>query len=584
MTKRNKWTAAAVAIIAMLVFLSACSGSAGSNSGSNSGSKAGNNAETEVSPDPSEQPEITLNVFSNLSNYAGEQPGWFGKLIKDKFNIKLNIISGGQRESTMMASGDLGDIAVAINIVDATKAGLLLDWNKDGLLDKYGRDIKEYAGQSLDAISKQYGGGTAVYAVGHNVGSGSGPSEGANMTFGPWLRWDLYQQLGSPEIKTVEDYLSVMKQMQELSPKSDSGKPVYGFSLWSDWDGTGSMNVGSIAALYGYNVGDGFNIADLILTKADEAKWQGLIDENSAYMRGLKFFFEANKMGLLDPDSLTQKFPDVANKYSDGQVLFAQFPWVTDGYNTEEHVNEGKGFAFVPFAEEQMSTVGYNPYGGNWYWSIGAKTKYPERVMQFMNWMFSPEGVQESRTGPKGLMWDIQDGKPTLTEFGYKAITNSVNMPDEYGGGLFKDGGNQINNSTLNLSTINPETGEPYDHTMWTSYLENNPNPVTKSWRDAMGELTVKDYVVKNNKVAVQPPYFSEQARTEEPSSIKQKKSEVGKVIKEYSWKMMYAKDDNEFTRLNEEMVSKAKGLGYDEVVKWQAENYEKTVGAALKK
>ena len=78
----------------MLVFLSACSGSAGSNCGR---SNAGNNAETEVSTDPSKQPEITLNVFSNLANYAGEQPGWFGKMIKDKFNIKLNIISGGQK-------------------------------------------------------------------------------------------------------------------------------------------------------------------------------------------------------------------------------------------------------------------------------------------------------------------------------------------------------------------------------------------------------------------------------------------------------------------------------------------------------
>lgn len=584
MTKRKQWTMAAVLLSAMLVFTSACSSSKGSNTASNSGSNAGNNAETNVSTDPSKQPEITLNVFSMLANYDGEQPGWFGKMIKDKFNIKLNIISGGQKESTMMAAGDLGDIAVAINIVDATKAGLLLDWNKDGLLDKYGQDIKEYAGQSLDAISKQYGGGTAVYAVGHNVGSGSGPSESANMTFGPWLRWDLYQQLGSPEIKTLEDYLTVVKQMQELSPKSDSGKPVYGFSLWSDWDSVMALNAKVMAQFHGYNEGDGFNNAELMMTKADEAKWQGVLDENSYYMRGLKFFFEANKMGLLDPDSLTQKFPDVINKYNDGQVLFAQFPWLTDGYNTEKHVNEGKGFAFVPFAEEQMSTVGYNPYGGNWYWSIGSKTKYPERVMQFMNWMFSPEGVQESRTGPKGLMWDIQDGKPTLTEFGYKAITNSVNMPDEYGGGLFQDGVNKINNSTLNLSTINPETGEPYDYTMWTSYLENNPNPVTKSWRDAMGELTVKDYVVKNNKAAVQPPYFSEQARTEEPSGIKQKKAEVGKVIKEYSWKMMYAKDDNEFASLKEKMVSKAKGLGYDEVIKWQVENYEKTVGAALKK
>ncbi|QYR22646.1 ABC transporter substrate-binding protein [Paenibacillus sp. sptzw28] len=579
--KRNKWTAAAVAMIAMLVFLSACSGSAGTNSATNSG----NNTGTEVSTDPSKQPEITLNVFSNLSNYTGEQPGWFGKLIKDKFNIKLNIISGGQqRAATMMASGDLGDIAIAIDIVDASKAGLLLDWNKDGLLDKYGQDIKKYAGQALEANSKQYGGGTAIYAIGQNVGSGSGPSEGANMTFGPWLRWDLYQQLGSPEIKTLEDYLPVVKKMQELSPKSDSGKPTYGFSLWSDWDGVMALNPKVMAQFYGYNDGDGFNDAELMMTKADEAKWQGLLDEDSYYMRGLKFFFEANKMGLLDPDSLTQKFPDVTNKYSDGQILFAQLPWLTDGYNTEKHVNAGKGFAFVPFAEEKMSSAGFSPYGGTWYWSIGAKTKYPERVMQFMNWMFSPEGVQETHIGPKGLLWDIVDGKPTLTEFGYKAVSNSVDMPAEYGGGLFKDGVNQMNNRTVNLSMINPETGEPYDYSMWTSYLNNNPNPVTKSWRDAMDALTVKDYVVKNNKVAVQPPYFSDKAKTQEPSDIKQKKAEVGKVIKEYSWKMMFAKNDNEFASLKEAMVSKAKGLGYDDVIKFQVDNYEKTVGAALKK
>ncbi|WP_307199844.1 hypothetical protein [Paenibacillus harenae] len=95
-------------------------------------------------------------------------------------------------------------------------------------------------------------------------------------------------------------------------------------------------------------------------------------------------------------------------------------------------------------------------------------------VMQFMNWLYSPEGVQEATAGPKGLTWDIQDGKPTLIEFGYQAVTNSVNIPDEYGGGKFSDGGNQINNSTLVRSMINPETGEPYVNTMWSSYLCSN--------------------------------------------------------------------------------------------------------------
>jgi len=52
------------------------------------------------------------------------------------------------------------------------------------------------------------------------------------------------------------------------------------------------------------------------------------------------------------------------NKYSDELILFAQFPWLTDGYNTEERTAEGKGFAFVPFTEEKVFSSGYNPYGG----------------------------------------------------------------------------------------------------------------------------------------------------------------------------------------------------------------------------
>ncbi|WP_082614773.1 ABC transporter substrate-binding protein [Paenibacillus sp. Soil787] len=592
MIRGKKWAVIAVSLSAMLVFLSACSAGSGKSTTDNSSHPQTSTSGDKGSTDPSKQQEVTLTVFSTLANYAGDQPGWFAKLIKDKFNIKLNIIAsnlagGQQKVGTMMASGDLGDIVVGLggrDYTDAIKAGMLLDWKKDGMLDKYGKDIAKYASKALDANSKQFGSGTGIYGIGHNVGSGSGPSEGADMTFGPMLRWDLYQKLGKPEIKTLEDYLKVVKQMQQLSPKSDSGKQTYGFSLWSDWDSNYSMNAKVMAQLFGYAEGDSFNNSDLILTKANEAKWQGMLDDNSYYMRGLKFYFEANKMGLLDPDSLTQKFSDVANKYKDGQVLFAQFPWVSSSYNSPENTSAGKGFQFVPFADEQMSSSGFSPYGGQRIWSIGAKTKYPDRVMQFLNWLYTPEGIEESNYGPKGLIWDIKDGKPTLTDFGYKAITNSVNLPDEYGGGLYKDGTNQINNTTISTSMTNPETGEPYDYTLWTSYLNHNPDPVVKSWRDTMGSLTMKDYVVKHNQALVQPAFFNGQPPASEPSDIKQKHGEVGKVIKEYSWKMMFAKDDNEFSSLKQQMIAKAKGLGYDDVVKWEVDQYEKTVGAALKK
>ena len=37
--------------------------------------------------------ELTLEVYDVAANYQGLQTGWFGKILKDKFNLVLNIIA-----------------------------------------------------------------------------------------------------------------------------------------------------------------------------------------------------------------------------------------------------------------------------------------------------------------------------------------------------------------------------------------------------------------------------------------------------------------------------------------------------------
>jgi putative aldouronate transport system substrate-binding protein len=594
MLKGKRWSVLALLVIVALVSITACTSNSGNPSSqpdSKSTTTSTNNGNGAGNSNANNMPELTVTVFSMLSNYAGEQPGWFAKIIKDKFNIKLNIIAsnlaGGQQKiATMMASGNLGDLVVfgtnGKDYQDAIKAGLLLDWTKDGLLDKNGQDILKNAGQAIEANKKQFGGGNALYGIGHDVGSGDGPSEGAKMVFGPDLRWDLYQKLGSPQIKTLNDYLPLLKKMQELEPKSESGRPTYGFSLWSDWDNDYMTLAKVTAQLYGYQEGDGFNPGDLILTSANENKYQGLLDDNSYYMQGLKLFYDANQMGLVDPDSLTQKFEDVRNKVKDGQVFFSHFPWLDDVYNTPDHTSKGKGFELIPFQDEKIFSYGQNPYGGVRVWAIGSKAKDPARIMQFLNWLYTPQGVEEFLYGPKGLTWDIKDGKPYVTDYGWKALpANTEPVPAEYGGGTFKDGANQINNKTIKESMINPETKEPYDYNLWDSTLNHDTNPVDKSWRDAMGVMTPREYFVKNKMVAVQKPIFTGTAPLTPPSDIQQKQSEVGKVIKEYSWKMVFAKNEADYNKLMQQMITKAKGLGYDEVVAFELEQTKKTVWAA---
>jgi putative aldouronate transport system substrate-binding protein len=99
-----------------------------------------------------------------------------------------------------------------------------------------------------------------------------------------------------------------------------------------------------------------------------------------------------------------------------------------------------------------------------------------------------------------------------------------------------------------------------------------------------MGALTPKDYFVKNNMLAISKAIFTGSAPETAPADIQQKIGNVGKVIREYSWKMIYAKNEAEYNKLKQEMVTKAKGLGYDDAVAWEVDLAKRTVWAAAKK
>ncbi|SFA80693.1 putative aldouronate transport system substrate-binding protein [Cohnella sp. OV330] len=588
--KKKKALTASVAVL-LATSLAACSGGNNNNNASPSAAPSGSassgaSASASASSAP-QRDEYKIDVFSMLSNFSGEQQGWFAKVVKDKFNLDLNIISsnleggGDVKFSAMMSAGSLGDLVVfgddGQKYQDAIKAGMLLDWTQNGLLDKYGPNLMKYASKAIEKNKVNFGGGSKVYGIGFDVGEGDGPSEGKDMTYNPNLRFDLYQKAGSPKITKMEDYLPVLKKMQELEPKSDSGRPTYAFSMWQDWDGNMMMNTKAWAGLNGFDETDGFNNGGFTLISADKNEVQGVLDEDGYYMRGLKLYFDANQMGLVDPDSMTQKFDDVVNKMTDGQLLFTWFPWLNT-YNTPERLAEGKGFALVPFEEERTFSYGYNPYGGNRVWAIGAKAKHPERVLEFLDWMYSPEGTMVANYGPEGLNWKLENGKPVLTDFGKQALpSNATQVPDEFGGGTWKDGQNQINNTTLKLTSINPETGDPYDYTLWTSTLAQAPNKLEENWRAAMGGATsAKDYLQKNDKIAINKQIFTGTAPEVISDDLSQKQGQVSQVIKQYSWKMVFAKNQAEFDKLKKEMITKAKGLGYDDVYNWNKAQNEK--------
>ncbi|MEY8533528.1 extracellular solute-binding protein [Blautia pseudococcoides] len=529
---------------------------------------------------------LTVDVFDTLANYQGIQSGWFGKIVKDKFNMELNIIApnvaggGDALFQTRSAAGNLGDLVIVGTqngrLNDLVKAGLLMDMT-DLLKNK--AVMKEYE----DAITqtKQLTEQDGIYAIPSEISDNSPESveDGIEPLVSPLVRWDAYKAAGCPEVKTLEDYIPAMKAMQEQVPESDSGKKTYAISMFKDWDDGLMVGAKNYASLYGY-LESGFAMA-----KADGSDIQDVIADEGLYVRSLKFLFDANQEGLVDPESTTQNWDTLANKYRDGQVLTSHWSWQgKDCYNTAENKEAGKGF--MPLMIDDMECFAYGCYAqGNTknMIGIGSKAEDPERMADFIDWLYSPEGMELYQAGPEGLTWEMKDDKAVRTDFGNKALNGEkVSVPEEWGGGEYTDGVSALNFKALSVTNINPENKEPYSRAMWSSELEKNNTPLDLDWQEYTGGAkTTVEFLEMNDALSVSAG--TSYSQPEEPSDITTLRNQCKEVIKDSSWKMVFAKDEAEFKSVLKNMQDTVKGLGYDQVLELDIQNAKDEAKAKVK-
>lgn len=311
-------------VLCAAMAMSALAGCSSGDSGSSTSS--GSATATSGSDTGSSKYEdfITVDVFDGQANYQGTQSGWFAQLVKEKFNMELNIIApnvaggGDTLFQTRSAAGDLGDLILTNadggRLQNLVTAGLVMDMT-DLLADAENVHRYDTAIESTNSLVEEDG----IYAIPSEVSSNAPTEAGESLepTFGPYVRWDAYKAIGYPEIKDLDGLLDVMKQMQEAVPTSDSGKPTYAMSFFKDWDGNMMNNAKQPTCYYGYDE------LGFVLAKADGSDYQDITDSDSIYMDVLEFFYKANQMGLVDPESTTQNYDTMYSKYQDGQILFS---------------------------------------------------------------------------------------------------------------------------------------------------------------------------------------------------------------------------------------------------------------------
>lgn len=510
---------------------------------------------------------VTLTVFSELANFQGEQTGWYAKILKDKFNVKLNIIKDANGVfATRMESGNLGDIIVfpsdPANYNAAVKGNALLDWEKDDLIKDYGPYIKDHMQAALDKNKTNSNG----HLYGFGGGVGDNPNTVAPAYMGPDIRWDLYKKLGYPQINTLEDYVGVLADMQKLEPVSDKGKKTYGVSLFKDWDGNMPMMVKATAGLYGW---DEFGFG---LYNVQTGEYQDTLQKNGQYLRMLKFYNTLYQKGLFDPDSMTKTWDDEVESYKTGAAFLNVFQWMCEPeYNTPDHTSAGKVFEPVAAKDEKVIVSGVNIYGGSSNIAIGAKTQYPELCMAILNWMSSPEGYMITSYGPKGVTWDYdKKGSPYFTDLGNACQKNGdTELTGDYKGIKYSDGP-KTSIGTWDSNCINPDAkdGASYSKDSWTSVQSAPVSSIEQDWRTKTGANNLAQYLTKNKQTVTS--YGTTYTATQKSNELTTTWNQVKDIIVSTSWKAIYAKNDAEYNSIVDSMISNANAHGYADCVKYQ--------------
>lgn len=523
---------------------------------------------------------LTITVFDNAANYQGEQTGWYGKLIKDKFNITLNILSpqvaGDQLYKTRSASGDLGDLLIIENsqLEELIPAGMIMDLTDKIKNTKY---LSQYVDNHFKPFNAAFGSlnpDGKIYALPTFTSDTSPTTFSEELPYSsPIMPWDYYKGIGSPKLNNLKDLMNALKQMQEKYPKTPDGKPIVPITLWKDWDNGSMENVRWLSNWYGYEQPNGTSTIQLN-AKGDIVP---LVDDNSMYKKILQFYYDANKMGLVDPDSPSQDWNKVSEKLTNKQVLLLWYSWQRGFYNTIERGNQGDGNVAIPIADTHIIQNSDAYFGNGRVFAIGSKAKSPERIMEFMDWMSSPEGLRYYTNGFEGFNYEkTPDGKFKLTEVGQTAFQENTPVPEEYGGGGYQDGQSKLNTMIMSDFVIDPETKEFYNSTYWSSTIEANKTVLTTEWQKAYNATTPTEYYQKNNMIDIVPNINT--SLGSDSSDIKNKRSQISDYVKNTSWKMIFAKDQAEFDQLWTKLKSDVVGLGWNDVLAVDTERAQKIV------
>lgn len=422
---------AAVMAASMILTVAGCGGGGNSSTADSSTSSktessaaestSGGDASSEVTgssgPDDTTEPY----EFDAYYSYQGSVKPWgedaASKYMNEKFNIKVNYscpeADADSKLNLMISSDDLPDVIILdrnANWLKLINLGKLVDINT---LKYEGCSFDEDILESTQKLLSVNGG---LYGIPNWARKGA---TGGNMSW--MVNHDVYEQLGSPELKTLEDLHQFMLDAKEKGVKTSDDQSI--FPWLPRQDDNGFYTVSAIYRSYGNP-----NLIDTYWSLADNDVKLAVYDDN--YIAALKIANQWYKEGLFPETTYTDSNDQFVEKLSNGRAAITYYDFSQDDTNhfrtllQEKDGNtydllgwELKDFPIYPAADgvdyvygEEGGTVGWNVN------CITTKAENPQRIFDLYTWMLTKDGSINMMYGPEGGLWEGKDdeGNPIL--------------------------------------------------------------------------------------------------------------------------------------------------------------------------
>lgn len=560
--------------VVMLLSLAACGPANDDPAGTTGSSVGGNNTPA----NKEDLPVLTVYPYTALS--AGVDTG-FRSDVHAKNGFQVNIWAwSDEKTNSILTSGNLPDI-MYVNVGETLDT--LIETGKVLNLEDYLDSLPNLNDNAqmqnaLDYLRSAASAGTgSVYGLPVGVGTYPAIKSALNPVAGNILKlkWDAYAKIGSPEIKDYWQLLDVMEDMLEAMPTHEDGTKMYGTILNSGFDSTywGCMTYWFAQQGYMYN-----NLKFLLELDMKDSSLSSILDDDSMYYQGLKWYNAAMRRGLIDPDSINTDRATQATKIDNGYAMvpLGSLPGYPAG-------------GYYPYLFE--GTTVYYPgetYIANRVMVVNANTQHLDECLAFLNMMCSADQCFELQNGPAGDVWELKDGAVVYTEK-YQAW---IDEGKPINGFPMSDGAEY--SATLNLPSVflggeptisyKNEEGGPVGVNI---DLKGSDGPLLetdafKAWQKDTGFDTPRDLINDEGTNFIMLPEYDEYkgylSAAPEDELMVLMQAALKEIVCTASWNMVYAKTDDEFEALWDKMVSDCMASGAQDLIDWRLEDVQEAI------